>query len=72
MDKEIRQLEDDVIKCINNVALPVEVKRLVIKDIYTQLTTLADRIIVEQQKSEVSDNGNFLQKDGMEESAGNI
>ena len=56
MDKEIRQFSNAIIGFINSNPLPIEVKRLALKDIYNQVdeqATLAIRAqIEEEQKKE--------------------
>lgn len=45
-DFRIRQLKNDIIECINKAALPLEVKRLVLADVYSETSRAADNAIV--------------------------
>lgn len=44
----IRTLREDIVKLINGVPLSLEVKRLVLKDIYSDVADKADRAIQEE------------------------
>lgn len=48
MDLMIRQFSNSLIATINESPLPIEVKRLVLKDILAQTSAEADKVIVEQ------------------------
>ena len=45
MDLAIREFADKLISEINSTALPIEVKRLVLKDICYQVEKTADKIV---------------------------
>ena len=47
MDLAIRDFSERLIKEINATALPIEVKKLVLKDICSQIEKMADKIIVQ-------------------------
>lgn len=53
---QIREFSQNIINYINSVDIPMEVKRLVIKDIYTQIEIEASKVI--NREREVADNGN--------------
>lgn len=56
MNTEIRKFQDDITGYINQTQIPLEVKRLVIRDIYIQLermcndAILQERLMKEQEK----------------------
>ena len=51
-DLKIRKFEQFLINYINSVdELPIEVKRLVVQDILTQIQDASDTVIKEQQES---------------------
>ena len=47
MDLAIREFASKIVNEINNNPLPIEVKRLVIKDIYAQIEKIADGVIMQ-------------------------
>ena len=47
-DLKIRLFKNDIINYINSVDLPMEVKRLVLVDIYNQVSTQAETVIKAQ------------------------
>ena len=51
MDLEIRRLSEKLVATLNENPLPIEIKRLVLKDIYLQVESKAQEII-EQEKAE--------------------
>lgn len=58
MDIEIRQFRKALVDYINSVCLPMEVKRLVVVDILTELTKVSDEVVTEllqkrQQEEEI-------------------
>lgn len=52
MDLEIRKFEASLVAHINHNRLPVEIKRLVLFEIYKQVSEAADDVVNEQQKAE--------------------
>lgn len=50
MDLEIRKFEASLVAHINHNKLPAEIKRLVLFEIYKQVSEAADDIVREQQK----------------------
>lgn len=53
MNKEIRQLENDIVNTLNNSPVNVETKRLLIESILYKLLKEADRVIIaEMQEGE--------------------
>lgn len=51
MDNTIRNFENTLINYINSVELPIEVKRIVVKDIFTQLEIASDKAIQKQRET---------------------
>ena len=50
MDAQIRLLEDTIIETLNSYEnIPIEVKRLIIKDIYFSVEQKANEIILEER-----------------------
>ena len=47
MDLAIREFTEKLISEINATALPIEVKRLVLKDIYYQVEKTADKFVMQ-------------------------
>ena len=54
MNKEIRQLEDDIISRLNLSDIPIEAKRLVLSDVLNLVTKQADNEILK----EINEEGN--------------
>lgn len=52
----IRQFNNEIVGVINNSPLPIEVKRLVLKDILAQTTATAEKVIAEQLKEKENTN----------------
>lgn len=50
-DTEIRQFRDDLIDLINNTPLLIEIKRLVLYEVYTTVSKASDDFINNQRKS---------------------
>lgn len=50
-DTEIRQFRDDLVDMINNTQIPIEIKRLVLFEIYTMVSKTSDDFINAQRKS---------------------
>ena len=48
MNYEIRKFEDDLIDKFNQCTLPIEVKRLIAKNILNEVTKQADKLILEE------------------------
>ena len=46
MDLQIREFEQSLINFINQVNISIEIKRLVVKDVYTQLEKESDKVVV--------------------------
>lgn len=62
MDKEIRQMKNDIINVLNEARLPIEVKRLVLAEVMSEVKEKANEVILNQiaetqEESEVNDNG---------------
>ncbi len=55
MNLEIRQLEDILIKALNESELPIEVKRLIVADVYHQILKEADKIIAQEVKEAIDE-----------------
>lgn len=45
MDLEIREFREGLIKYINGVNLPMEIKRLVVKEVYGEIDNCANDVI---------------------------
>ena len=63
MDLEIRELTSKLVHVLNEYNIPIEVKKYIVKDIYTEIEKLANNIVAqeiqarnEQQKKEQQDN----------------
>ncbi len=52
----IRNFRNDITAYVNQSDLPIEVKLLTIKDIYTQLEDAASKTILAEQQEEVQQN----------------
>lgn len=50
-DTEIRQFRDDLVDMINNTQISIEIKRLVLFEIYTMVSKTSDDFINAQRKS---------------------
>lgn len=50
-DTFIRQFRDEIVEQINNNELPIEIKRLVLFEIYTMVSKTSDDFINAQRKS---------------------
>lgn len=48
MDLKIREFRENLIKYINSAELPIEIKRLVVKEIYGEIDDCANDIINSQ------------------------
>ena len=48
LNYEIRKFEDDLIEKFNQCNLPIEVKRLIAKNVLSEVTKQADKVIVEE------------------------
>ena len=57
-DLEIRQFEESLVNLINEASLPLEIKRLIVADIYRKLEVTTNQSIQSLLKQEESDNGN--------------
>ncbi len=51
MDLEIREFREGLIIFINRFELPMEIKRLVVKEVYGDIEDAANGVIKEQAKS---------------------
>lgn len=51
IDTEIRQFRDELIDTINSTQLPIEIKRLILFEIYTSVSKASDDFINAQRKS---------------------
>lgn len=57
MNLEIREFEQTIIKYINETVLPIEVKRLVIRDIFNQIEEEANKVLQIEIDNKESENG---------------
>ena len=58
MNRQIRQLEDELIKTLNSFAIPIEVKRFVVLDVLHIVEKEADKqILAEMQAEPIVENG---------------
>ena len=57
MNREIRQLGDDLINVLNSSNVPVEAKRLVVLNIVSLLEKEADRAILAEIKETITERG---------------
>lgn len=58
-DIEIRNYEEKIIETINSVPLPLEIKRLIVWDIYQKVEIATNQAMEQQQKEkEESKDGN--------------
>lgn len=48
MNRQIRQLEDDLISVLNGSDLPIEVKRIIVGNIYHLIEKQADKAILDE------------------------
>lgn len=48
MNRQIRQLEDDLISTLNGSDLPIEVKRIIVGNIYHLIEKQADKAILDE------------------------
>ena len=69
MDLAIRDFSERLIKEINATALPIEVKKLVLKDICSQIEKMADKLIM-QAMFEKNNNTNKEAENTADESEG--
>lgn len=51
MNKEIRELNNDLVTTLNGSNIPIEVKRLVVLNIYNQLEKEADNAILNESRA---------------------
>lgn len=51
MNKQIRQLEDDLINVLNGSAIPIEAKRFVVLDVLHLIEKEADKTILAEIRS---------------------
>ena len=58
MDLEIRKMKKNIVSALNESAVPMEVKRLVLAELLRDVSALADQVVAEQEKSEDEENGN--------------
>ena len=56
MNSKIRQLEDNLIAVLNNSDVPIEVKRLIVGNIYYLTTKESDKAILKEQYEEQMQN----------------
>ena len=57
VNTQIRQFRDSIITMTNACTLPIEIKRLVLSEIYTQINTESDRMMrAEKQEEEKQNN----------------
>lgn len=57
MNKEIRQLQDDLISLLNSSNLPVEVKRIVLANTLSLVEKEADRAILSEIQATIESEG---------------
>lgn len=65
MDKDIRELKLKIIAVLNESELPIEVKRLVLAEIYREVESLAEQVISQQIKEE-KENAESICEDKLE------
>lgn len=63
MNRQIRQLEDDLISTLNGSNIPVEAKRYVVLDVLHLLEKEADKAILEEIRA-IADNGEVEDAEG--------
>ena len=51
MNKEIRELNNDLVTTLNGSNIPIEVKRLVVLNIYNQLEKEADNAVLNESRA---------------------
>lgn len=56
VNTQIRQFRDSIIAMTNTCLLPIEIKRLVFSEIYTQINTESDRMILAEKQEEDKQN----------------
>ena len=56
MNSKIRQLEDDLVNILNASDLPIEVKRLVVGNVYHATEKTADNAILKEKYEETMQN----------------
>lgn len=62
MNSKIRQLEDDLINVLNSSDIPIEVKRLVVGNIYHLTEKEADKAILKEKYEESMQNSSIEEK----------
>lgn len=67
MNIEIRSFQDDITNYINQSQIPLEVKRLVIRDIYIQLERVCNDVISQERLMKEQENLQEGQNDIVEE-----
>lgn len=65
MNLGIRQFQNELINMINDNPLPIEVKRLVVKDILSQIKTEADKLVTAELEAEKKAYENVKAEEGM-------
>ena len=67
-DLKIRLFRQDLVQYINSVDLPMEVKRLVLKDVYNEVSDVTETIIKsELDKQKAESNKEEVSADGIDE-----
>lgn len=52
---KIRLLREDMIKLLNKSTLPIEVKRMVVKEVHEMVNDLADKTVQAELEAEMQD-----------------
>ena len=62
-NSQIRRLEDDIIDILNGSTVPIEVKRLILKDVLSLVTAKADSVIQQECLQPITESGELEAKD---------
>ena len=61
MNRKIRTLEDSIINIVNESDLPIEVKRLIVADVYHLIVKQSDTEVINAMINEVNENAESAQ-----------
>ena len=70
MNSKIRQLEDDLVNILNASDVPIEVKRLVVGNIYHATEKAADNAILKEKYEETMQNAPIEEKGDLTDAEG--
>jgi hypothetical protein len=70
MNSKIRQLEDDLVNILNASDVPIEVKRLVVGNVYHATEKAADNAILREKYEETMQNAPIEEKGDLTDAEG--